>query len=186
MTVNVGVVNIANVEILRLLIINSLQSIIKGCSIIDAALPVPGDPILAQTPGNKPVLICFDIMDTQQALMAGLSAVDYIKRHHALIKKLHPQLNFEKTSDSIILIIIAPSTIPGADYCFRQDGSILFYTFKGISVNGETALLIEAAASNSTANKNSDNNNDVRNNNFIEKLENSLLSEKEKEYFNEL
>jgi len=186
MTVNTSVVNISNIEILRLLIINNLQSIIKGCSIIDAALPIPGEPILALTSNSKPVLVCFDIMDTQQALMAGLSAVDHTKKQHALIMRLHPQLEFEKSNDSIILVIIAPSAIPGADYCFRQDGSILFYTFQGISVNGETALLIEPAAFNSTVTRKPDDNTAEINNNFIEQIGSSLLSKKEKEYFNEL
>jgi len=181
MTINVCTVNIPDTEVLRTLIAESLPSVIKGCSIIDAEVPLPGMPILVLNSDNQALFVFFD-HNAQNALMTGLSSMKHIKKQHRLINRLYPQLDI---TESATLIIMTAATIQGDYSYFKNDGSILFYTFRGISVNDEIALLIEPSEFNDNIEKTSYEAEDIEHK-FIEKLEASLLTEDESRFFNDL
>jgi len=182
MTINICATNIPDTDVLRALIAESLPSVIKGCSIIDAEVPLPGMPILVLNSDNQALFVFFDHHNAQNALMTGLAAMKQIKQQHRLVNRLYPRLDI---TESATLVIMTTATIQGDYSYFQNDGSILFYTFRGISVNNEIALLIESSTFNDEIIKTDHKTEDIENE-FIEKLETSLLSEDESNFFSDL
>jgi hypothetical protein len=186
MSISISPANIPNSETLRDLISEDLPLAIKECSLIDKEAPLSGAPILAISSKDRPMFIFFDLHDAQRALMTGLSSMEKIKQQERLINRLYPQLDTTKPS---VLIIMTAASIQGDYSYFQQNGSILFYTFRGLNVDNELSILIESSTFNEEINDNepeTSKDNSLIERNFIEKLENSLLSEEENTFFNEL
>ena len=183
MTIDIRTTNIPDNEVLRTLIVNSLPSIMEDCNIIDANVPLPGNPILASNLYNQAYFIFFDLHNAQQTLMSGLSAMEQIKQQRRLISRLYSQLDALEHST---LVIMTSAEIQ-VDYSyFQKDGSILFYTFRGLNINDERAVLIQPCLFNDDADeKNNKKNGKKIEHNFMEMLETSLLSDDENEFFSE-
>lgn len=184
MTVNINSVNIPGSEILRSLIVDGLSSVISDVCIVDEKVPVLGTPILAMNAQNQGVFVFFDLHDAQHALMTGLASMQQIKQQHRMVGQLYPQVDI---TQSLLLVIMTSASIVGDYSYFQRDGSIMFYTFRGMNVNNEIGILIETSDFNECLDDIPEKE-DIQKieRDFIEKLEISLLSEEENKFFSEI
>ena len=116
--------------------------------------------------------------------MTGLASMQQIKQQHRMVGQLYPQVDI---TQSLLLVIMTSASIV-ADYSyFQRDGSIMFYTFRGMNVNNEIGILIETSDFNECLDDIPEKE-DIQKieRDFIEKLEISLLSEEENKFFSEI
>ena len=138
-------ISISNIDELRQLIASSMETIFNSYQILDLEAPLPGKPILLLSQDNCLVIISFDLHDTGDALLNGLRASEKLLCEAEIFKKLYPILQKKNLNlrERIKLLLLTPAdkTNKLGHDLFNDQVSI--YTFRGISVNGETMLMIE-------------------------------------------
>jgi len=136
---------ISDIAELRQLIISSMETIFCSSLILDLEAPLPGKPILLLDQNNYLIIISFDLHDIDNALLNGLRASEKLLCESQIFEKLYPalrkkNLNLRERS-KLLLLTPAEKTNELSLDLFNE--KISAYTFRGISVNDETMLMIE-------------------------------------------
>ena len=133
-------------QILRKLVAASLQNFLGPCSLLDPELPFTGAPMLVLEAHGDLVLLSFDPEDGGHALLAGLAAWNDLIANRLWLTRQYPEVAPFLQDQVPRLAVLMPTLLPGADLLVRGSNEVMIFTFRVLAVNGETALLIDAAA----------------------------------------
>ncbi len=133
--------DIVDADELRTLLIDAADELTEGESLLlEPKLPWDGYPILLADAQRRPVVISFDPLNSQAALLNGLQATEQVATalpwinqvYDALHKQLHPPR----------LVVISHDPPPGAALLAGCPDLKLF-GYKVVRINQETGLLLE-------------------------------------------
>ena len=147
MSVKLSNIYIEDNELLRKLLLVSLDSIFDSFQVLDKEAPLAGNPILLLTPDQQINIISFDVHTQENALLNGIEATEKLLVDIPLFKRIYPELRSITNNDiqvRLVLLHHAASIINSAACFFNNNINI--YSYRPIGINGEAALLIEPTA----------------------------------------
>ena len=123
---------------LRSLVVDNLGSLLgEGARLIENMPPIEGCCLATLDTHDAPVLISFDAIDPQQALLNGLACMDQLGNEIVarFLQDYHPPKG---------LLVLAPAAPPG-QILFTGSCSISWRRIQVLSVNGEFGMVISPA-----------------------------------------
>jgi hypothetical protein len=123
---------------LRSLVVDNLNSLLgEGARLIENMPPIEGCCLAISDTHDGPVLISFDAIDPQQALLNGLAWMDQLGNEMVtrFLQDYHPPKG---------LLVLAPAAPPG-QILFTESCSISWRCIQVLSVNGELGMVIAPA-----------------------------------------
>ena len=130
-------------EELRALLIDAADELVgtDNC-LLEAQLPWDGHPILLTDANRHPVLVSFDLLNSQAALLSGLHGTDQLAAALPWINRVYRQL--EQRHKPPRLVVVTGEPPPGSQAVLRASGPALsLFSCKVLSVNGDTGILLE-------------------------------------------
>lgn len=129
-------------EVLRALLIDALDELTGDKSqLLEPKLPWDGQPILVADAEHHPVLISFDPVNSQSALLNGLQATEQIATALPWINQVYAALH--KQQHPPRLVVISHDPPPGAAALLAGCPGLKLFSYKVLKVNEETGLLLE-------------------------------------------
>jgi len=127
---------------LRTLLIDAADELTDGESrLLEARLPWDGHPILLADKQNRPVLVSFDPLSGQAALLNGLQATEQVATALPWINQVYDALQNQLRSPRLVVISYDPP--PGAAALLAGCADIKLFSYKVIRTDQETGLLLE-------------------------------------------
>jgi hypothetical protein len=129
-------------EELRALLIDAAEQLAgNGARILESKLPWDGHPILLADAELHPVIVSFDIKQSQAALLNGLMAVEKLSSALAWVNQVYEILqHLEQTPK---LVVVSAEFPPGASTILAACTQLQLFQFKTLRINGETGLWLE-------------------------------------------
>jgi hypothetical protein len=130
-------------EELRTLLIDAAQELLGDNScLLEAQLPWDGYPILFADAEKHPVLISFDLSNSQAALLGGLHCTDRLAAALPWLNQVYAALDQRQNPPRLIVVTDEPP--PGSQAILRDSGqSLSLFTCTVLQVNGDTGILLE-------------------------------------------
>ena len=129
-------------EQLRSLLLDAVEQLIgTGSHILEPQLPWDGHPILLADADLHPVLVSYEVEDSEAALFNGLRGVAQLCNALPWINQVYETLQYQQRSPK--LVVVAPELPPGAVAVLGGCPALALYRYKLLSVNGEIALWLE-------------------------------------------
>lgn len=143
MSLNIRPEPVPSKQILRNLVAGCLHAFLGPCTLLEPELPFSGGPMLVLRGRSDVTLISFDTQDSALALTSGLEAWEDLGANRLWFAGRHPELAPSAPAEAVRLVVLMPSSLPGADLLGRGHRNLTLFTFRVLAVNGETALLVE-------------------------------------------
>ncbi len=151
MNLHIQAVDHCDSEQLRALLIDAADQLAgDGCRLLESKLPWDGHPILLADADARPVLISFDLHDSQAALVSGLHASDQLSVALPWVNQVYPALDQQQKKPRLMVITAEPP--PGYQAVLRGDQMLRLFTAKVLRVNENMGLLLEALDRETVAN----------------------------------
>lgn len=129
-------------EILRALLIEAVDDLTGGKSqLLETTLPWDGHPILAADAEHHPVLISFDPVNSQSALLSGLQATEQVATALPWINQVYAALHKQLRPPRLVVISHDPP--PGAAALLAGCPKLKLFSYKVVRIKEETGLLLE-------------------------------------------
>lgn len=129
-------------EALRALLIEAVDDLTGGKSqLLETTLPWDGHPILVADAEHHPVLISFDPINSQSALLSGLQATEQIATALPWINQVYTALHKQLRPPRLVVISHDPP--PGAAALLAGCPKLKLFSYKVVRINEETGLLLE-------------------------------------------
>jgi len=130
-------------EQLRTLLLDNLEQLVgDNARILETKLPWEGHPILVADTRQRPVLISFDPLNAQAALLGGLQAAEQISQALAWINEVYAALDRQQHPPR--LVVVSPQPPPGADSILTACPDLRLFSYRALQVNGDTGLWLES------------------------------------------
>ncbi|MFQ5643543.1 MAG: hypothetical protein ACE5FQ_07570 [Thiogranum sp.] len=127
---------------LRALLIDAADELTGGESrLLEPKLPWDGYPILLADMNNRPVLISFDPVNSQAALLNGLQATEQVATALPWINQVYDALHKQLRPPRLVVISHEPP--PGAASLLAGCPDLKLFSYKVVRINEETGLLLE-------------------------------------------
>ena len=143
MTVHVRSAPLPGSDVLRRLVLQSMDTFLCGPKVLETTLPWPGNPILVLDAKKGPVLISMDDSHPEQALVNGLSALELFNENKSILVRAYPSMSGRLSESLPHLIVIGQQRPVGCVAIQKLSDKIRCYQFRTIEVNGELGLLID-------------------------------------------
>jgi hypothetical protein len=132
-------------EELRTLLIDVADQLAESnCRILESKLPWDGQPMLLADSELHPVLVSFDPEQGQSALLSGLQGAEQLAIALPWVNQVYEEL--QKQQKPPRLVIVSKEVPAGAETILSSCPSLRFFTYRLLSVNGETGILLEPVA----------------------------------------
>lgn len=132
-------------EQLRTLLIDAIDELVGQQSrLLEAKLPWDGHPLLLADAEGHPVLVSFDLANSQAALVNGLVATEQLSAALPWINQVYEPLG--QLQKPPRLVIVSPEPPPGSTALLANCPNLLLFNFRILNINGETGLLLERTA----------------------------------------
>lgn len=130
-------------EELRTLLIDAADELVGADNfLLESQLPWDGHPILLADAHRHPVLVSFDLANSQAALLSGLHGTDQLAAALPWINQVYRQLEHRHKPPRLVVVTGEPP--PGSAAVLRASGPALsLFSCKVLSVNGDTGVLLE-------------------------------------------
>ena len=129
-------------EVLRALLIEAVDDLTGSESqLLEPKLPWDGHPILVADAEHHPVLISFDPINSQSALLSGLQATEQIATALPWINQVYAALHKQLRPPRLVVISHDPP--PGAAALLAGCPKLKLFSYKVVRINEETGLLLE-------------------------------------------
>jgi len=137
-------------EVLRTLLIDALDELTGDKSqILEPRLPWDGQPILVVNAEHHPVLISFDPVNGQSALLNGLQATEQIATALPWINQVYAALDKQQRPPR--LVVISHDAPPGAAALLAGCPGLKLFSYKVLRINEDTGLLLEPVVTDGNA-----------------------------------
>ncbi|MFZ0470788.1 MAG: hypothetical protein WAL92_17825 [Thiogranum sp.] len=133
-----------NREELRTLLIDAADELAGGNScLLEAKLPWDGHPILLADAEGHPVLVSFDLADSQAALVSGLHATDQLAVALPWVNQVYAPLQQRQKAPRLVVVSSEPP--PGSEAVLRtrSGAGLTMFSCRVLSVNGDMGILLE-------------------------------------------
>jgi hypothetical protein len=142
MTLHIEALDHCDREILRALLIDAADQLAGPDScLLEARLPWDGHPVLFADADRHPVLVSFDLENSQAALLNGLHASDQLATALPWVNQVYEALESRQKAPRLVVVTAGPP--PGNQATLSGDGALRLFTCKVLGINGETGLLLE-------------------------------------------
>jgi hypothetical protein len=129
-------------EVLRALLIEAVDDLTGSKSqLLETTLPWDGHPILVADAEHYPVLISFDPINSQSALLSGLQATEQMATALPWINQVYAALHKQLRPPRLVVISHDPP--PGASALLAGCPKLKLFSYKVVRINEETGLLLE-------------------------------------------
>lgn len=129
-------------EVLRALLIDAVDELTGGKSqLLEPKLPWDGYPILVADAELHPVLISFDPVNSQSALLNGLQATEQIATALPWVNQVYTVLDQQLRPPRLVVVSHDPP--PGAVALLAGCPGLKLFCYRILSVNGEAGILLE-------------------------------------------
>jgi len=129
-------------EVLRTLLIDAANELTGGKSqLLEPKLPWDGHPILVADAELHPVLISFDPINSQSALLSGLQATEQIATALPWVNQVYAALGNQQRSPQLVVVSHDPP--PGAAALLVGCPGLKLFSYKVLKVNEEAGLYLE-------------------------------------------
>lgn len=131
-------------EELRTLLIDAADELAgENSCLLEPKLPWDGHPILLADAEGHPVLVSFDLADSQAALVSGLHATDQLAVALPWVNQVYATLQQRQKAPRLVVVSSEPP--PGGEAVLRSDSGagLTIFSCRVLSVNGDTGILLE-------------------------------------------
>lgn len=127
---------------LRTLLIAAADDLAGTAShLLEDQLPWDGHPILLADAAGHPVLVSFDMHNSQAALLNGLRASDQLAAALPWINQVYEPL--QQLGNSPRLIVVSAAPPPGHQALLTGNPALTLFTCRVLRVNDDTGVLLE-------------------------------------------
>jgi len=145
MTLHIRPVADCDADTLRALLIDAAEQLAGADSVLlEAKLRWDGHPILLADANGNPVLVSFDLQDSQSALLNGLKASDQLAAALPWVSQVYPALGEYQKYPRLVVVTSDPP--PGCRAVLAAHPALTLFTCRLLSVNEDIGLLLECAA----------------------------------------
>lgn len=139
-------------EQLRTLLIDAVDELVGQQSrLLEAKLPWDGHPLLLADAEGHPVLVSFDLANSQAALVNGLVATEQLSAALPWINQVYEPLRQLQKPPRLVIVSTEPP--PGSTALLANCPNLSLFNFRILNINGETGLLLERTAGTRQAEK---------------------------------
>ena len=132
-------------EQLRTLLIDAVDELVGQQSrLLEAKLPWDGHPLLLADAEGHPVLVSFDLANSQAALVNGLVATEQLSAALPWINQVYEPLRQLQKPPRLVIVSTEPP--PGSTALLANCPNLSLFNFRILNINGETGLLLERTA----------------------------------------
>ncbi len=143
MRLNIQAVEDYDIEALRALLIDAADDLVgAGHTLLESKLPWDGHPILLADADARPVLISFDLANSQAALVSGLHASDQLSAALPWVNQVYAGL--QRLEKRPRLVVVTREPPPGYQAVLSGDQHLSLFLCRVLQVNDETGVLLEA------------------------------------------
>ncbi len=129
-------------EQLRTLLIDSADELAgKQSSVLEAKLPWDGHPMLLADALGHPILVSFELENSQAALVNGLVAIEQLTAALPWINQVYTPLGEQQRLPRLVLV--SPESPPGSTAILASCPNLSLFSYRILSINGDTGLLLE-------------------------------------------
>lgn len=131
-------------EELRTLLIDATAELAgENSCLLEPKLPWDGHPILLADAGGHPVLVSFDLADSQAALVSGLHATDQLAIALPWVNQVYATLQQRQKAPRLVVVSSEPP--PGSEAVLRSGSGagLTMFSCRVLSVNGDMGILLE-------------------------------------------
>ena len=131
-------------EELRTLLIDAADELAgENSCLLEPKLPWDGHPILLADAEGHPVLVSFDLADSQAALVSGLHATDQLAVALPWVNQVYATLQQRQKAPRLVVVSSEPP--PGGEAVLRSGSGagLTIFSCRVLSVNGDTGILLE-------------------------------------------
>ena len=142
MTLHIEALDHCDRNTLRALLIDAADQLAgpDNC-LLEARLPWDGHPALFADADRHPVLVSFDLENSQAALLNGLHASDQLATALPWVNQVYEALEGQQKTPRLVVVTAGPP--PGNQAALTGDGALRLFTCKVLGINGEVGLLLE-------------------------------------------
>lgn len=131
-----------NREQLRTLLIDSADELAgEQNNLLEAKLPWDGHPILLADSLGHPVLVSFELENSQAALVNGLVATEQLTAALPWINQVYASLGQKQQPPRLVLV--SPEPPPGSTAILATCPNLSIFSYRILSINGNTGLWLE-------------------------------------------
>jgi hypothetical protein len=142
MTLHIEALYHCDRDTLRALLIDAADQLVGPDScLLEARLPWDGHPVLFADTDRHPVLVSFDLENSQAALLNGLHASDQLATALPWVNQVYEALEGQQKPPRLVVVTAGPP--PGNQAALTGDGALRLFTCKVLGINGEIGLLLE-------------------------------------------
>ncbi len=142
MRLNIQAVEDCDPEALRALLIDAADDLVgTDHCLLESQLPWDGHPILLADAEAHPVLISFDLANSQAALLNGLHASDQLSAALPWVNQVYTGLRQLEKKPRLVVVTSEPP--PGYQAVLTGDQSLSLFLCRVLRVNDETGVLLE-------------------------------------------
>lgn len=129
-------------EALRALLIDAADQLtgMESC-LLEPKLPWDGHPILLADAEGHPVLVSFDIENSQAALLNGLHASDQLAVALPWVNQIYTALKQQQKPPRLVVVTAEPP--PGNEAALTGNQALRLFTCRVLRINEDTGLLLE-------------------------------------------
>jgi len=132
-------------EALRALLIDAAAELAGAdTALLEPKLRWDGHPILLAAADEYPVLVSFDLQDSEAALLNGLKASDRLAAALPWVSQVYPALGESQKYPRLVVVTAEPP--PGYRAVLATHPALALFTCRILRVNEDTGLLLESAA----------------------------------------
>lgn len=136
-------------EQLRTLLLDSADELAgEQSSLLEAKLPWDGHPILLADSLGHPVLVSFELENSQAALVNGLVAIEQLTAALPWINQVYSPLGQKQQPPRLALV--SPEPPPGSTAILATCPNLSLFSYRILSINGDTGLWLERISGLST------------------------------------
>lgn len=129
-------------EELRAMLLDAAEQLAgNGAQILEPKLPWEGHPILLADAELHPVVVSFDIEQSQAALLNGLMAVEKLSSALAWVNQVYDTLQQQEQPPK--LVVVSAEYPPGSTTVLTACAQLSLFQYKTLRINGETGLWLE-------------------------------------------
>ena len=136
-------------EQLRTLLIDSADELAgEHSSLLEAKLPWDGHPLLLADSLGHPVLVSFELENSQAALVNGLVAVEQLTAALPWINQVYAPRGQQQQPPRLVLV--SPEPPPGSMAILATSPNLSLFNYRILDINGDTGLWLERIGGSAT------------------------------------
>ena len=141
--------NISDHEELRTLLLDAFDKLVgEHHQILEPKLPWDGHPILIADDNRRPVLVSFEVDNSQAALVNGLAGIEQLSAALPWINQVYEALGQRQLPPR--LIVVSGDAPPGATAVLAGCPNISVYIYRALQVNSDTGIWLQQLENKTT------------------------------------